>query len=206
KARFEVLVEQEESADGVELSDGRRCRFDAGGVDRVEFIIAPNPGEPLLPLAKIASGGELARTMLALKTVLARADATPTLVFDEVESGVGARGGDVVGRKLWSLGERHQVLCVSHLPQVAAYADAHYRVVKKTVPAASGRADGGEDARTTTSVARLSAEERVEEVAAMLGGARESTLTVMTAEELLRQAEQWKDEARPHQAELRHTA
>ncbi len=206
KARFQVAVQQDEAEAGVKLPDGRCCRFDAGGVDRVEFLIAPNPGEPLLPLAKIASGGELARTMLALKTVLAQADATPTLVFDEVDSGVGARGGDVVGRKLWSLGEQHQILCVSHLPQVAAYADAHYRVVKTTIAVAGAPAGTAGAERTNTSVCRLSAEERVEEVAAMLGGREASQLTHMTASELLDQAQEWKGQAAGERDELRSSA
>ncbi|HEV2249594.1 MAG TPA: DNA repair protein RecN, partial [Candidatus Limnocylindria bacterium] len=117
-----------------------RCRFmvaleptepDASGADRVTYRIAPNPGEPFGPLQEIASGGELSRIMLALEVVLAAQDETPVLVFDEVDAGVGGRLGEVVGRALWSLARRHQVLCVSHLAQVAAYADAHVKVRKE---------------------------------------------------------------------------
>jgi DNA repair protein RecN (Recombination protein N) len=187
KARFAVEVTQEPDTEGVDIGDGRRVRFDNGGVDDVEFLIAPNPGEPLLPLAKIASGGELARVMLALKTVLAEADATPILVFDEVDSGVGGRSGDVMGRKLWSLGQSHQVLCVTHLPQVAVYADAHYRVAKET----AGSDDGVE--RTVTTVRRLAPEERAREISAMLGGSASGQYTHLSAQELLQQAARWKD-------------
>ena len=97
-------------------------------MDRCEFLIAPNPGEGLKPLVKIASGGETSRLMLALKNVLARADAIPTLIFDEIDQGIGGRVGSVVGEKLWQLGRQHQVLCVTHLPQLAAFGDEHYQV------------------------------------------------------------------------------
>ena len=110
----------------VEL-DGDAVAFDASGIDVVVFRIAPNPGEPARPLARIASGGELSRVALAIKEVLADADETPTLVFDEVDTGIGGRSADPVGRGLWSLARRHQVLCVTHLPQIAAHADAHFR-------------------------------------------------------------------------------
>ena len=127
-------------------------------MDRVEFLIAPNPGEGLKPLVKIASGGETSRLMLALKNVLARADAIPTLVFDEIDQGIGGRVGFVVGEKLWNLGRRHQVLCVTHLPQLAAFGDTHLRVVKLL-----------EDGRTLTHVENLEGETRLEELAQMLG-------------------------------------
>ena len=104
---------------------GRRSAFDDSGLDRVEFLIAPNPGEGLKPLVKIASGGETSRLMLALKNVLAQADAIPTLIFDEIDQGIGGRVGMVVGEKLWQLGRQHQVLCVTHLPQLAAFGDQH---------------------------------------------------------------------------------
>jgi DNA repair protein RecN (Recombination protein N) len=122
-------------------------------------VIAPNPGEPPLPLAKIASGGELSRVSLAVKRVLAAADATPTLVFDEIDAGIGGRSADPVGRSLWRLGRSHQVLCVTHLPQIAAYADAHYEIRKSE-----------RDGRTVTDVRRLEGEERMRELATMLGG------------------------------------
>ncbi len=96
----------------------------------MEFLVAPNVGEGLKPLVKIASGGETARLMLALKTVLSRADQTPTLIFDEIDQGIGGRVGSTVGQKLWGLSQHHQVLCITHLPQLAGYGDAHFKVEK----------------------------------------------------------------------------
>jgi len=184
-ARFAVAIEQEEAEDGAWV-DGRRYAFDERGLDRVEFLIAPNVGEPLKPLAKIASGGETSRLMLALKTVLSAADRTPILIFDEIDAGIGGRAGGVVGRKLWSLtaeaspdGMGHQVLCVTHLPQLACYGDVHFKVAKAVV--------GG---RTIASARALSEEERVEELAAMLGTA--TAVTRQSARELLEQVKEAK--------------
>ncbi len=121
--------------------DGDAVAFDASGIDTVVFTFRPNPGEPARPLARIASGGELSRVALAVKQVLAGVDETPTLVFDEIDAGIGGRSADPVGRSLWMLARDHQVLCVTHLPQIAAYADAHYRIVE----ARARRADGDRD-------------------------------------------------------------
>jgi len=139
--------------------EGDAVAFDATGADEVVFRFAPNPGEPARPFAKIASGGELSRVALAVKQVLAAADATPTLVFDEVDTGIGGRTADPIGRSLWTLGRDHQVLVVTHLPQIAAHADAHFRIVKHE-----------RDGRTVTEVQRLDREGRIVELAAMLGG------------------------------------
>ena len=117
-AKFAVDFQMRSDSQGVPLPDGRRVACDATGLDRVEFMIAPNPGEGLKPLAKIASGGETSRLMLALKDVLAQADIISTLVFDEIDQGIGGRVGMVVGEKLWRLGREHQVLCITHLPQL----------------------------------------------------------------------------------------
>ncbi len=171
-ARFAVDFQTRPDPSGLPLPDGRRVAFDGSGFDRVEFLVAPNPGEGLKPLARIASGGETSRLMLALKNVLARADAIPTLVFDEVDQGIGGRVGMVVGQKLWQLGRRHQVLCVTHLPQLAAFGDDHLRVAKQV--------HGG---RTTTEVTRLDREARRQELAQMLGGVTDATLS--SAGELL---------------------
>jgi DNA repair protein RecN (Recombination protein N) len=133
-------------------------RFDATGIDRVEFMIAPNVGEGLKPLAKTASGGETARLMLALKTVLSRADQTPSLIFDEIDQGIGGRVGASVGHKLWALTGSHQVMCITHLPQMASFGDAHFKVEKVT-----------RDDRTVTTVRRLNADDRLDELAQMLG-------------------------------------
>jgi DNA repair protein RecN (Recombination protein N) len=177
-ARFGVAIEQRETEDGAWVGD-KRYAFDTTGMDRVEFLISPNVGEPLKSLVKIASGGETSRLMLALKTVLSAADHTPTLIFDEIDVGIGGRAGGVVGQKLWSLTARtgpgvagHQVLCVTHLPQLAGYGDVHFRVDKGVV---------GE--RTLTTVEQLTEEERVEELASMLGTA--TRLTRRSAQELL---------------------
>ncbi|HUQ43719.1 MAG TPA: DNA repair protein RecN [Candidatus Limnocylindria bacterium] len=143
----------------VEL-DGDAVVFDATGADEVIFRFAPNPGEPPRSLAKIASGGELSRVALAIKQVLAAADETPTLVFDEVDAGIGGRTADPVGRSLWALARSHQVLVVTHLPQIAAHADAQFRITKRE-----------RDGRTITEIERLDREGRIVELAAMLGGA-----------------------------------
>ena len=139
--------------------DGDAVAFDASGADEVVFRFAPNPGEPGRPLARIASGGELSRVALAIKQVLAAADETPTLVFDEVDAGIGGRTADPVGRSLWALARDHQVLVVTHLAQIAAHADAHFRITKRV-----------RDGRTITEVERLDREGRIVELAAMLGG------------------------------------
>ena len=171
-----------------------RCRFtvtlepvepDASGADRVTFRIAPNPGEPFAPLQEIASGGELSRIMLALEVVLAAQDETPVLVFDEVDAGVGGRLGEVVGRALWSLARQHQVLCVSHLAQVAAYADAHVRVRKEV--------RGG---RTHVVADRLGTRDSVAELADMLGAGGSSKSLAAGARELQSGAADWKATAR----------
>jgi DNA repair protein RecN (Recombination protein N) len=164
RARFGVDLVWRDAQDGA-LVDGRSVAFDATGLDRAEFLVAPNVGEALKPLVRIASGGETSRLMLALKTVLAQADRTPTLIFDEIDAGIGGRVGGVVGEKLWGLttgdGAKvrcHQVLCVTHLPQLACYGDDHLQVRKGIV---------GD--RTVTSVRSLSGEAREIEIAGMLG-------------------------------------
>jgi DNA repair protein RecN (Recombination protein N) len=167
----------------VEL-DGDAVAFDATGVDQVVYRLAPNPGEPARPLARIASGGELSRVALAIKTVLAEADDTPVLVFDEVDTGIGGRSADPIGRSLWALARRHQVLCVTHLPQIAAHADAQYRIAKRE-----------RDGRTVTDIERLDREGRIVELAAMLGGDAGGTATLASARELLDRAEAWRGEA-----------
>lgn len=156
-ARFAVDIQWVEDENGVPVGE-RRYAFDATGIDRVEFLVAPNPGEGLKPLVKIASGGETSRLMLALKTVLSRADQTPTLIFDEIDQGIGGRVGVTVGRKLWGIADAHQVLCVTHLPQLAGYGDVHFKVEKQVI---------GE--RTVTRVRELDEAGRVEELAQMLG-------------------------------------
>lgn len=171
RARFAADAQWQEAEDGAPAV-GRTVAFDATGLDKVEFLVAPNVGEGLKPLVKIASGGETARLMLALKGVLARADQTPTLIFDEIDQGIGGRVGTIVGRKLWGLASTHQVLCITHLPQLAGFGDQHFKVEKQIV---------GD--RTLTHVRALSGEERVGELAQMLGGAGEKARE--SAEEIL---------------------
>lgn len=176
RAVFEVAVTQADDPDGCYV-DGRRLAFDHTGIDSVEMLLTANPGEPLRPLAKVASGGEAARIMLALKRVLTSADHTPTLIFDEVDQGIGGRIGTVVGEKLWTLTHGHQVLVVTHLPQLAGFADRHYHVKK------IARAD-----RTSTQVTPLDdMTERVSELAAMLGTVGESGL--QSARDIIADAE-----------------
>jgi DNA repair protein RecN (Recombination protein N) len=180
---FEVGVGRRPAEDdepAVEI-DGDALAFDSSGVDEILFRLAPNPGEPARPLARIASGGELSRVALAIRQVLAEADATPTVVFDEIDTGIGGRSADPIGRSLWALGRDRQVLCVTHLPQIAAHADAHFRIAKQE--------RGG---RTVTEVRLLDREGRIVELAAMLGGeAAEGAATLASARELLDRADAW---------------
>ncbi|MHB1293712.1 MAG: DNA repair protein RecN [Anaerolineae bacterium] len=177
RSQFLVDCRWVEDPHGV-LVDGRRYAVDATGMDRIEFLIAANPGEEPKPLVKTASGGETSRLMLALKTALATADTVPTLIFDEIDAGIGGRTGAVVGHKLWSLAADHQVLCVTHLAQIASYGHRHYRVSKAVV---------GE--RTVSSARLLSREERVEELAVMLGGADTESTRRSAAEMIARVTE-----------------
>jgi DNA repair protein RecN (Recombination protein N) len=174
-ARFQVAFERRTSPDGVPLPDGERLAFDLTGLENVEFLVETNPGEGLKPLVKIASGGETARLMLALKNVLAKADHVPTLIFDEIDQGIGGRVGTVVGHKLWQLTNRHQVLCITHLPQLAAFGQQHFQVQKQI--------EGG---RTTTAVHSVEGEARLNELAQMLGEI--SLGTLKSAQEILQSA------------------
>lgn len=184
KSRFGVLVEQRNDSNGAILPDGKRVAFDSTGIDQVEFMISANPGEPLKPMAKVASGGETARIMLALKGVLTHADATPTLIFDEIDQGIGGRVGAIVGQKLWMLTGQatmnapksksknseivsHQVLCITHLPQLAAFGDCHYTVNKEVITV-------HDEERTKTIVNNLDDEMRIHELMQMLGAESES--------------------------------
>ena len=176
-ARFGVDFQTKPDVNGIPMPDGTRIAFDQNGFDRVEFLIAPNPGEGLKPLAKIASGGETSRLMLGLKNVLARADQVPSLIFDEIDQGIGGRVGMVVGQKLWNLSRSHQVFCVTHLPQLAVFGDQHYQVQKLV--------DKG---RTLTRVENLEGEPRLLELSQMLGEVGEGTLR--SAHELLQTARQ----------------
>ncbi len=163
-ARFEVAMTQEEDPEGC-FVEGERLAFDMTGIDRLAFMLSANPGEPLRPLAQVASGGETARIMLALKTVLSKADQTPSLIFDEIDQGIGGRLGITVGQKLWGLSHNHQVMVVTHLAQIAGFADRHFKVSK-----------AAHDQRTLTEVGLLEEDHRVHEMAEMLGGVSENAL------------------------------
>jgi DNA repair protein RecN (Recombination protein N) len=172
KTRFEVLFTPADPEAALDPSS-----WTEQGLERAEFLLSPNPGEELRPLARIASGGELSRIMLALKSVV-RSDAPGlTVVFDEVDAGIGGRVAEVVGRKLKALADRQQVLCVTHLPQIAALADQHLAVRKQV---ARGR--------TQTDVDALSEADRVEEVARMLGGETITQAARVHAREMLKQS------------------
>ena len=199
-AQVLVDIRQSDSEDGVPVgaADGvpyatpslggesiRHLAFNETGIDSVEFLISLNPGEPPRPLARIASGGEASRLMLAIKTILSTADQIPILVFDEVDAGVGGRVGSVLGQKLWGLSKSHLVLCVTHLPQIACYADHHAKVTKLA-----------SHDRTVTSVEVLDGEARVTELSQMLGSDSGATRTNVL--EMLRQAKSWKESKRVH--------
>jgi len=176
---FRVLFSQFDAGDELTLPNGRTCAFTKSGVDKVEFLVSTNPGEPLKPLAKIASTGETSRLMLAIKSILSTADATPTLIFDEIDVGIGGRSGEVVGKKLSTLSNEHQVICITHLPQVAAFADAHFTVRKDVL---QNSTDG--------TITELSDQDKLEEISAMLGSMSNPTLE--SAGELLEKAKGWK--------------
>jgi DNA repair protein RecN (Recombination protein N) len=170
RVKFGVQFEPVPSRDG----DGAEFHFTERGIDQIEFLLSPNPGQPLRPLARIASGGELSRVMLALKTALSRRHEIPVLIFDEIDVGIGGAAAEAVGVKLKELAQFAQVFCVTHLPQIARYADAHFSV----------RKDATEE-RTTVSVTRLNEQERVHELARMLGGAKVTEATLRHAQELV---------------------
>ena len=174
QAHVRVVVGQRDDEHGLPLPDGRRVAFGPQGLDEVEFLLVAHPGAPARPLYKGASGGELSRIMLAIEVVLAGADAVPTFVFDEVDAGVGGRAAVEVGRRLSALAKTAQVLVVTHLPQVAAFADRHL-VVRREDLAGS----------TRTRVHHVDGEDRLAELARMLGGLAESELGRGHAEELL---------------------
>src|SRR5258706_3779208 len=174
-AKFQVDFQTKLDPNGAPIENGTRIAFDHNGFDKVEFLIAPNPGEGLKPLVKIASGGETSRLMLGLKNVLARADEVPSLIFDEIDQGIGGRVGMIVGQKLWNLSRMHQVFCVTHLPQLAVFGDEHYQVQKLI-----------QGNRTLTRVERLHDEPRLLELSQMLGEVGEGTLR--SAHELMQVA------------------
>jgi len=170
KARFEVSVTPLESEDGVK-------RFSAQGCDFVEFLISTNPGEPCKPLSKVASGGELSRVMLALKSVLADSDGVSTIIFDEIDTGVSGKTSQKIGIKLLTLAKSCQVFCITHSAQIAAMGDVHYKIAKSEV-----------DGRNETSVTELSGESRVDEISRIMGGIEITETVRNTAREMIMSA------------------
>jgi len=148
--------------------------FSAKGIDRIEFLIAPNPGEPPKPLSKIASGGEISRVMLALKTLLGSVDLIPTMIFDEIDTGIGGKIAEIVGKKLQHISSSHQVICITHLPQIASKGATHFHVAKHV-----------QHERTRASISRLSAQDRLQEIARLLGGETITPITLQHAKEML---------------------
>ncbi len=177
KPVFQARFVRERAGPGDLAVGSEGWRLGPRGVDQVEFLFSPNPGEEPRPLARIASGGELSRTMLALKVILAASDAVPVLIFDEVDVGIGGKTADTVGKKLRQVARSRQVLCITHLPQIACYADHHLRADKRV-----------EEGRTVTAVAVLGREDRAREVARMLGGESVTETSLRHARELLDQA------------------
>jgi DNA repair protein RecN (Recombination protein N) len=168
KARFRIKIEP------TSLTRENAEKARDGGIDDVEFMISPNPGEEVKPLRKIASGGELSRIMLALKTVGKEKGSLKTFIFDEIDSGIGGKTAEFIAQKLKALSKNHQILCITHLPQIASFASHHYRIEKKV----------GKD-RTFTTVKKLDFEERVEEIARLMSGSRISELALENAREML---------------------
>lgn len=171
----------------VHFADHAQDAFTPNGVDVVEFYIQTNPGERAQPLARIASGGELSRIMLAIKTIFAESDGVTSIIFDEVDTGVSGRVAQAIANKISSIAGHSQVLCITHLPQVAAMADHEFKIAKAV-----------HQGRTTTIVTRLSEDERVDELARMLAGTSVTQLTREHAQELLRLAEQTRAELDEH--------
>jgi len=175
KSQFEVRLTQEPSPDGLLFLKGEKVRVTETAWDRARFFFNANPGEDLRPLDRVASGGEISRVMLALKTVLAEVDEVPTLIFDEIDAGIGGKVAEAVGRKLAAIARKRQVLCITHLPQLASQADDHFLVEKRETKG-----------RTTVSVRKLSEGERIGELARMMAGKEITDLARAHAREMLK--------------------
>jgi len=173
KCQFEVSINNYEDDSGIEI-EGKKYKIGPKGIDDIEFMISPNVGERLRPLARIISGGEVSRIMLALKSILSEVDQVPTLIFDEIDSGVGARLGEVIAQKLRNLSEKRQVVCVTHLPQIACRAGRHFYIEKYIL-----------NNQTGIKLREMRGEERVKEIARMLDGNQMSEITIRHAQKML---------------------
>ncbi len=179
--RMQIALEYLENASGVEYK-GTKYQISQNGLDQIEFLISPNPGEPLKPLDKIASGGELSRIMLATLTILAEKEEVPTIIFDEIDTGVSGKAAQAIAEKLAKVAKSKQVFAITHLSQVAAMADSHYLIQKDT-----------EEMITKTKINQLDRNERVKVLARMLGGAEITDTTYRHAEELIEKAQLYKE-------------
>jgi len=178
KAQFKVSFDFQTAMDLDDIATQDNKKIGTDGIDRVNFLLSPNPGEALKPLVKIASGGELSRIVLALKAVLSKSNSLETLIFDEVDAGIGGATSEKVGSKLKHLSQKHQVICITHLAQIAKYAASQFQISKDVI-----------NNRTFTSIVPLdSHEKRVEELARMIGGKNITKATIDHAKELLQQA------------------
>src|SRR4030043_295341 len=173
RCQFEVSINSYEDDNGIEI-DGKKYKIGPKGIDDIEFMISPNVGERLRPLARIVSGGEVSRIMLALKSILSEVDQVPTLIFDEIDSGVGARLGEVIAQKLKALSRKRQVICVTHLPQIACKAERHFYIEKYIL-----------NNQTGIRLKKMEGEERVKEIARMLDGSQMSEITIRHAQKML---------------------
>lgn len=173
RCQFEVSINSYQDNNGIEI-DGKKYKIGPKGIDDIEFMISPNVGERLRPLARIVSGGEVSRIMLALKSILSEVDQVPTLIFDEIDNGVGARLGEVIARKLKVLSKKRQVICVTHLPQIACRAGRHFYIEKYIL-----------NNQTGIRLKEMEGKERVKEIARMLDGSQMSEITIQHAQKML---------------------
>lgn len=173
RCQFKVSINHYEDNDGIEINK-KKYKISPKGIDDIEFMISPNVGEKLRPLARIVSGGEVSRVMLALKSILSEVDQVPTLIFDEIDSGVGARLGEVIAKKLRNISEKRQVICVTHLPQIACRARRHFYIEKYVL-----------DNQTGIRLKEMKGEGRVKEIARMLDGSQMSEIAIQHAQKML---------------------
>ena len=173
KCQFKVSINNYEDDNGIEI-EGKKYKIGPKGIDDIEFMISPNVGEKLRPLARIVSGGEVSRIMLALKSILSEVDQVPTLIFDEIDSGVGARLGEVIAQKLKALSKKRQVICVTHLPQIACRAGRHFYIEKYVL-----------NNQTGIKLNEMRGEGRLKEIARMLDGNQMSEITIQHAQKML---------------------
>ena len=173
RCQFKVSINSYKDDNGIEI-EGEKYKVGPKGVDDIEFMISPNVGEKLRPLARIVSGGEVSRIMLALKSILSEVDQVPTLIFDEIDSGVGARLGEVIAQKLKALSKKRQVICVTHLPQIACRAGKHFYIEKYML-----------NNQTGIRLREMEGEERVKEIARMLDGSEMGEITIQHAQKML---------------------